>query len=256
MAAYDRGFYDEQMTGSLRSASIIVPLVLASVPARSVCDIGCGVGTWLCAFLAHGVTDVVGVDGHYVPLDYLKISSQSFRSADLCNALELGRTFDLAVSLEVAEHLPQSSAATFVATLTRLAPVVLFSAAIPAQGGTGHINEQWPDYWVGLFAEHDYVAVDAIRPVVWENPNVEWWYRQNTFVYVKRELLPRYPLLEAAAAPPQLPRRLVHPDQLEVACRRRRNFAEKLSSMVRVFRPRGDRPTFDAPRPTLGPNPF
>jgi SAM-dependent methyltransferase len=234
MATYDRGFYDDQMGGSYRSASVIVPMVLEHVPASSVCDIGCGAGTWLCVFLKNGVREVVGVDGAYVPPDYLRIPQASFRAADLRNAFDLGRTFDLAVSLEVAEHLPAIRAENFVATLTRLAPVVLFSAAIPNQGGTDHVNEQWPDYWERLFAARGYVAIDAIRPAVWENDDVEWWYRQNTLLYVDGERLASYPRLQAICSGPQWPRRIVHPVQFEKV-RRRNRLAGTMTSILRAF---------------------
>lgn len=64
------------------------------------------------------------------------------------------------------------------------APVSLFSAAIPRQGGVRHLNEQWPSYWVGLSADHGMIPIDCIRPVVWDDPDVEWRYVQNTLLFV------------------------------------------------------------------------
>ena len=63
---------------------------------------------------------------------------------DLAQPLQIDRRFDLALSLEVAEHLPPECGSEFVQTLTDLSSVILFSAAIPFQGGTDHLNEQWP----------------------------------------------------------------------------------------------------------------
>jgi hypothetical protein len=84
------------------------------------------------------------------------------------------------MSLEVAEHLPPDRSNSFIAELTALAPVALFSAAIPQQGGTDHINERWQSYWAGLFKKRGFSPLDVIRPAVWENDAVERWYRQNT----------------------------------------------------------------------------
>ena len=95
--------------------------------------------------------------------------------------------YDLAVCLEVAEHLPESSASDLVRTLTTLAPIVLFSAAIPGQGGVGHINERWPSYWKSRFEEHGFQRLDPIRPHIWKNRRVHWWYRQNIFLFAARE---------------------------------------------------------------------
>ncbi len=209
---YTKGFFADLRAGSMRSAEEIVPLVLELVPARSVVDVGCGEGTWLAAFTKNGVLDVLGVDGDYVDRDTLQISRARFQAADLSKPLEIGRKFDLAVSLEVAEHLPPECAASFVESLTRLAPVVLFSAAIPFQGGTQHLNEQWPDKWAELFQKHGYLMVDCIRKRVWQNDAVEWWYAQNALIFVRPSHLETNALLRAEfekTNPGQI--RLVHP---------------------------------------------
>src|SRR5215469_304150 len=164
---YDRRFYDVQSVGSRRSAGAVVPLVMRLLAPVSVCDVGCGIGTWLSVFQEHGVRSILGIDGAHVALEMLQIPPDDFRTSDLALPLELDRRFDLAISLEVAEHLPEASAAGFVKSLTAIAPVVLFSAAVPGQGGTGHINEQWQDYWADLFAREGFVPVDAIRPAIW-----------------------------------------------------------------------------------------
>src|SRR5438046_10610902 len=92
----------------------------------SVVDLGCGIGTWLAVFAEHNVGDYVGIDGDYVDRSQLLIPPERFLSGDLSEPVELNRRFDLAVSLEVAEHLPAASARVLVASLTGLPPVVLF----------------------------------------------------------------------------------------------------------------------------------
>ncbi len=103
--------------------------------------------------------------------------------------LPLERTFDLVVSLEVAEHLPPESAPAFVGSLARLGPAVLFSAAIPYQGGEHHLNEQWPDYWAELFEQNGFVAIDCVRRNVWSDERVLYWYAQNTLLFVREEMV-------------------------------------------------------------------
>lgn len=195
MQPYTREFFRDIAEGSRRSAREIVPLVLELVRPRTVIDLGCGAGTWLSVFREHGVDDVLGVDGDYVDESALEIPEDRFLPFDLREPLRMGRRFDLVVSLEVAEHLPEERAKTFVDSLTALGPVVLFSAAIPFQGGTHHLNEQWPEYWRERFLEKGYVAVDCLRKKVWHNENVEWWYAQNTLVFVEQDHLRRHPLL-------------------------------------------------------------
>jgi SAM-dependent methyltransferase len=211
---YTSNFFAAHETRSRSSAAQVVPLVLEHVPAASVVDVGCGIGTWLTEFQASGVQDFLGVDGDYVSREQLLIDRERFQSHDLSQPLTLDRRFDLASCLEVAEHLPDASSQTLVDSLVGLAPVVLFSAAIPHQQGSDHVNEQWPDYWHARFADRDYVAVDALRRKLWRNPEVACWYRQNLLFYVDRKSLRRYPRLQTvfAADGDVPPLSLVHPE--------------------------------------------
>jgi hypothetical protein len=196
--AYPSEFYCLHRDGALRSAAVVVPLVIGMVHPSSVIDLGCGTGTWLSVFAANGVDDFLGVDGDHIERSLLDIPEANFLPFDLTRPLILDRKYDLAVSLEVAEHLPHSAADTFVESLTRASNVVLFSAAIPRQGGTGHVNEQWPDYWVERFEQKGFVAADALRPLVWNDPKVEVWYAQNSLIFVNRRNIPRYPALRTS----------------------------------------------------------
>ena len=196
MTIYSNEFYETNKAGSSRSAGVVVPLVMDLINPNSVIDVGSGVGTWLSKFEDHGVKDITGVDGDYVDRSRLEIPENRFMAADLREPLHLARTFDLVVSLEVAEHLPSECAAEFIASLARLGNVVLFSAAIPYQGGTNHVNEQWPDYWARHFEANGFVPVDCIRRKIWRNTEVEWWYAQNLLVFVAEKMLSSYPRLQ------------------------------------------------------------
>lgn len=211
---YTKSFYEQMRNGATRSAEVIVPLVLQLVPVRSVLDVGCGDGSWLSVFRKLGVEDILGIDGDYVDQDFLQIPKDHFQAFDLTKPFSLGRIFDLVISLEVAEHLPSDCAGAFVESLTRIAPLVLFSAAIPFQGGNHHLNEQWQDKWADLFQTHGYLPVDFIRKRIWQNDSVDWWYAQNTLLFAQVSLIDNNASLKAEfenTAPPLL--RLVHPKQ-------------------------------------------
>ena len=189
-----------------------MPILLELGQPRSVIDVGCGLGAWLAVFRRHGIADIWGVDGPHVERTLLEIPPDRFQPADLREPIRLPRRFDLVVSVEVAEHLPPECATTFVDSLTALGSVVLFSAAIPHQGGVQHLNEQWPDYWAERFGRNGYVAIDVVRPRIWGDERVEWWYAQNTLVYAERELVEREPRLRAAYEATRLhPLSVVHP---------------------------------------------
>jgi SAM-dependent methyltransferase len=189
VTCYDDAFFDSQVAGALRSARAVVPHVLDLAPIASVVDLGCGRGAWLRVFEERGVADCFGVDGDYVDQSKLLIDRARFRAADLCRPIDLGRRFDLALCLEVGEHLPARSSTALVQSLAAAAPLVLFSAAIPGQTGTSHINEQWPDYWKRRFNDLGYERLDLVRPRIWQNPDVEWWYQQNIALYATGPVL-------------------------------------------------------------------
>jgi hypothetical protein len=205
---YDSEFFAAHRDESRRSAELILAHVFEWLRPASVVDVGCGLGTWLAVAGELGVRELLGIDGDYVDRDELVIPPDLFEAHDLAASLRLGSRFDLAMCMEVAEHLPPDRGASFVADLASLADAVLFSAAIPLQGGENHVNEQWPSFWVSLFTEHGFEAFDAVRPLVWEEPEVKWWYRQNTFVAARGE--PAAAMAEVVA--PRPPPHLIHPE--------------------------------------------
>ena len=193
MAKYNDPFFDYVDAGAIRSASVIVPLAYVLLRPGSVLDVGCGRGGWLRAWKNAGAELILGVDGDYVDRNRLYIDLGSFRPTDLSEPFDLARRFDLVQCLEVAEHVPAACAEALIDCIVRHGDMVLFAAAEPGQGGTGHVNERPLDYWRGLFNARGYACFDPLRPRMHTDPRIEPWYRYNTLVYANVAGSSRFP---------------------------------------------------------------
>lgn len=182
------GQISEEEAANRASARLVLELLFERYRPKSILDVGCGIATWLDVARELGVADYLGVDGDWLDRKLVRVPQEHVRNLDLESPFDLGRRFDLAMNIEVAEHLSAAAADDLVASLARHADVVLFSAAIPYQGGHHHVNEQFPDYWIEKFAGHGYAPLDFLRPRLWDRGDVLLWLRQNLLVFAKRSL--------------------------------------------------------------------
>lgn len=165
---------------------------------------------------------IFGIDGNdmdsslfFIPKKYYKKVDLTLDFKDIVEQVSVAsgqKKFDLVQSLEVAEHLYAEYAGNFIDLLCALSDVVLFSAAIPHQGGDNHFNEQPPGYWDKFFKKNGFVCFD-FREKLWENTNIDAVYRQNILFYVHKdraETLRNQGLREV-----EKPMHIVIPDLLE-----------------------------------------
>ena len=193
MYEYDETFYEYLEDGALLSASKILPFILSKLSLNSVIDFGCGRGAWLHQWKKQGVRTVHGFDGPYVDAASLLIDEKEFSGVDLTQAVDLKQTFDMAYSLEVAEHIPTIASEQFVKNICQHSKMVMFSAAVPGQGGENHINEQTLSFWHALFAAQDYELFDWIRAEFKTDSDVEPWYKYNTVFYAHKSVIKELP---------------------------------------------------------------
>lgn len=213
-------YVHEEKVHNLKAPKQIVPLLMKMFNPTSVIDVGCGLGTFLYEFHNNGVKTIHGIDGSWANKELLSkyIPLENFEEVDLEKPYYGEQKYDLAICLEVAEHLKPESASTIVNTLTNLSDVIVFSAAVPFQGGMNHVNEQWPSYWEELFEQHNYKMLDIIRPVIWDNPDIFWWYKQNMMVVAKDNLTPAI-LSRTSLLDKIKPQNLIHPELYEIKCK-------------------------------------
>jgi SAM-dependent methyltransferase len=191
---YGQDFIQYAAHSSNYSAKIITSYISSLLPLGSVLDVGCASGTWLRAWAERGVKFVYGIDGDWVDRGTLEIPVSSFINIDLADGFDLGRKFDLVQSFEVAEHIHPSVSELFIDSLVNHARgCILFSAAPPGQGGEHHVNERPYGYWRGMFTKRGFAVLDCVRPHVIADKRVSYWYRYNSFLYVRRDFLRQIP---------------------------------------------------------------
>lgn len=183
-------YIHDTYTHNLETSGDVVEILYKALKPASVVDIGCGTGTFLRHFKNLGVSKVLGIDGPWANKTLLRenLDDREFREMNLEQPINLNEKFDLAVCVEVAEHIDEKYSDDLITSLTRLSDIIAFSAAIPGQDGQNHVNEQWIDYWVAKFDKHGYIACDVIRPIIWDNKRVQWWYKQNMFLAYRKGL--------------------------------------------------------------------
>lgn len=175
----------DTITHNTQAAEEIIPFILDFYKPKNVLDVGCGLGTWSYVFKQKGI-NVVGLDWDGVNRDLLVLEENEFIPTDLEKGFQLQEKFDLIICLEVAEHLSEDSSDVFIKSLVNHSDVILFSAAIPNQGGDHHVNEQPFQYWINKFSLYSFDFYDCFRDKFWQNDKVEWWYRQNMFLVSKQ----------------------------------------------------------------------
>lgn len=237
---YDVQFFDGVIGSAGKSAApfldSVIDVALGGRLPTSVLDVGCGPGVWLAEWRRRGVRDIVGVDGDYVPDNALAIPPNAFRPSDISQSFDLERRFDIVECLEVAEHVPATHSETLIANLCRHGDLIMFSAAIPGQGGRFHVNEQPYEYWRSKFSARGYAVFDSARRPVIGSKQIEPWYRFNTFLFANetgQQRLSSRARLEVVE--PSKPLEIVAPWQWSLRCSVRSRLRPVLSKISPDF---------------------
>jgi SAM-dependent methyltransferase len=235
---YKDNFYKSRDLNTKESASQILQLLFNYFKPKSMVDFGCGVGTWIKTGQELGVQEILGLEGNWLDKKHLVIPENSFQHKDLTASFNLDKEYDLAISLEVAEHIDEKHSTNFINNLTSASKIILFSAAIPGQRGAGHVNEQWPEYWIEKFKSKGYIALDLIRPYIWDNKDIRSWYKQNSLVFIDKNKLDELPELLRFIDEKKKFWSIVHPDtfkrQIEISHPRFSTLTKILESIPEV----------------------
>jgi len=185
---YDNKFFKNTIKFEADSASHFVNIVLKYYKPKSIVDIGCGAGIYLKEFAEKGVDKLLGLDGSPAAAEEFLLSKDKLIIFDLAKKYNFTENYDLAICLEVAEHLEKEDADILVETITKASNDVIFSAAVPGQGprSIGHINEQPHEYWIDKFQKKNFIYLkdktEEMRREM-ETMGVVWWIVNNLMVF-------------------------------------------------------------------------
>ena len=185
---YDADYYVEAEEHARKASAAISASIMADLKPSSVIDVGCGTGALLDALRGRGC-EVFGLEYAEGGLAFCRSRNLDVRKFDLeRDTFDVDRTFDVAVSTEVAEHLPERHADRYVDLLTKASRQVVFTAAFPGQGGTDHVNEQPASYWIGKFSARGF-SFDEGRSLEWrrqwKEADIARWYWMNLMIFTK-----------------------------------------------------------------------
>jgi cyclopropane fatty-acyl-phospholipid synthase-like methyltransferase len=187
---YDADYFDKREGRAARSAIVIAESIVKDLNPTTVVDVGCGTGTILDALRQKGC-QVFGLEYSEAALEYCRKKGLNILKFDLQKDSFSGNHFDVAISTEVAEHLPAAVADRYVSLLTSLSKIVIFTAAQPGQGGTNHVNEQSPSYWTTKFYNLGFQLDEALShrwQEVWKASGIVVnWYYLNLMIFREKD---------------------------------------------------------------------
>jgi SAM-dependent methyltransferase len=188
MNLYQTDYFNEEIFSTDYDA--LANAIFSIYKPKEIAEFGCGPGHLTRALAKLGV-GIVALDGFASP-DFNGYSDVKFYKMDLNDGTLLseflkGKQFDMAICTEVAEHLQPSSSEHLIKCLTSCAPIVIFSAAVPGQGGHGHINCADRGFWHQLFVKYNFKVVDSLRKKLRDNAGLAIWYKLNVLDYISTE---------------------------------------------------------------------
>jgi 2-polyprenyl-3-methyl-5-hydroxy-6-metoxy-1,4-benzoquinol methylase len=186
---YNRIHFQHFHEHAVANAPGVVAAITRQFPdAKRWVDVGAGTGAFSSALKRAG-RNVVALERNKFGRKLAGKQGVDARPFDLTQTppAELDGIFDGSLCFEVAEHLPPSLGDSLVSFITSVAPLAIFTAATPGQGGTGHINEQPREYWIARFQSHgfhlDEAATESLRQGFKAERVPGEWFVRNISVF-------------------------------------------------------------------------
>ena len=193
MSGYSTDFYQSVTSRAVIASEVALGTILKNFVAQSVIDIGAGDGVWTSTALSIGnPTRLTVVDLPGSTFKLLQKVDKSIKKITLNfenDMLKNGEPYDLGICVEVIEHISTGRALLLLDWISVNCCTVMFSGAIPGQGGTHHINEQNQSYWLNVMMARGFIPIDNIRPQLYRNGKIPQYYRNNIFFFINSRFI-------------------------------------------------------------------
>ncbi len=194
LKVYDQEFFNSNKDEGLKMASWFIPALKKVTGFNSIIDIGCGTGHYLRYCLDNGITDVFGLEGSPHAFESLLVDKNIVVMHDLRKPYTFSRKWDIAISIEVAEHVDKLYTNNYIKILTDSSNIVILTAAQPGQGGTAHVNEQTPEWWKEKFGKFGFTLDEEatnhlkneIRNAKANGGYVTDWFEPNILIFKRK----------------------------------------------------------------------
>jgi len=183
---YNKRFYEKSIRVDRMPSYITIAEYLNNTYGpKSVIDYGCGCG-WILYYLKKaGVERICGIEPSLAAMEVQTDSmiKEAVFQKYLHVPLEMPSIyFDMALCVEVAEHINEVFSNVFISNITSRTNFLVFSVATPGQGGVGHVNEHPWNYWFKNFQVVGFVEREketvAIQQHLKKN-RAKSWYSNN-----------------------------------------------------------------------------
>jgi SAM-dependent methyltransferase len=187
---YDQRYNNFLEVAASKSTEPMAATIVQLFKPGTVLDVGCGTGALLSQFKQLGLV-VAGLEYSDAGIARCRERGVPVEKFDLeTTEATIPGTWDLTVSFEVAEHLPESLADNYVRVISQFSPVVIMSAATVGQGGKDHVNERPHEYWIEKMERrgfnYDEKTSNQVR-AEWAGKGVAPWYVNNTMIFRRIE---------------------------------------------------------------------
>ena len=159
----------------IKTSQNVVDILNKYLDFKTVIDLGCGK-------VKYPFENIVRVDGN--------IDADPWILADLTREHNFGK-FDLVLSIEVAEHLEEKYADTFVKNLIANSDKWIVMTASNKTGtpytDIAHLNPQNKQYWINKIQNHNFEykedLTNKLQKEFYQVPTMNSWFRKDLMVY-------------------------------------------------------------------------